>query len=128
MPNVVVRVAIIRSHIEQVRGKSGVIPVAAGLVQGMRPGIAQKIRQPMPWALGQGDLQSVIVAEILIRDVIDVGQIREFLEVRSPQVFTRSAARSSRRNDLSWRVGRITRRSGQPTGTGKRSVDVIQSD
>src|SRR5258708_936900 len=94
----------------------------------MRPGITQEVRQSMPRPLSQGDLHALIVAEILIRDVIDVRQIWKFLEVRSLQVLARGAARGSRSYDLSRRVWRVARRPGQPAGTGKRRVDVIQSD
>src|SRR5215831_20733069 len=100
MPNIVAAIAIIGPHLEQVGGKRRTVPIATGLVECVRPRIAQNIRHAMPWPLRQGGLQSVIVAEILVRDVIDIRQIRELAEIRSSEILAGGATGSSRTGDL----------------------------
>src|SRR5215472_9417413 len=127
MPNVIVAVAVIRSHSKQIGRKSRAVPIATRLIQGMRPRVTQNVGHAMPGALCQRRLKSVVVAEILVGDVVDVREVWELPEVRPPQVFTRRAARSSTHN-LSRSVRRIARGARgprQPAGTRQWRIDVI---
>src|SRR5438105_11811885 len=94
----------------------------------MRPRVAKKVRQSVPWPLIKGDLHSVIVTEVLVRDVVDRRQVWELPEVRSVQVLARGAAGGRGSDDLRRGVGRITQWAGQPAGTRRRRIDVIQTD
>src|SRR5262245_12916711 len=119
MPNVIVAVAVIRSHSKQIGWKSCTVPIATRLIQRVRPRVTQNVGHAVPGPLCQRRLQSVVVAEILIRNVIDVGEIWELTEVRPPEVFACRAARSCRTGNLSRSVRSITRGacgSRQPAG------------
>ena len=131
MTDIVVAGAVVRPDVEQVRWKSGAVPITAGLIQSVRPGVAHNVRHTVPRTLGESDLQSVVVTEVLIRNVIDVREIWELAEVRPFEVLARGAARTRRSDDLRRRERSIARCSGrarQPTGTGKWCVDVAESE
>src|SRR5262245_25802216 len=109
MADVVVAVAVIRSYAKQIGGKSCTVPIAARFIQRMCPRVTQDVRHAVPRALGQRRLQSVVVAEVLIRNVVDIGEIWELAEVRPPEVFARRAARSCRTDNLSRSIRCIAR-------------------
>src|SRR5262245_33084291 len=120
MPDVVVAVAVIRSHAKQIGWENCTVPIAAGLIQRVCPCVAQDVGHAVPWPLRQGRLQPLVIAEILIRNVVDIGEIWELAEVRPPEVFASRAARSCRTGNLSRSVRSIARGGGsprQPAGT-----------
>src|SRR5438067_1218025 len=112
VPDIVGAVAIIGSHIKQIRWQRCAVPVAAGLILGVCPGVAEQVGEAMPWPLRQSDLQAIVVAEVLIGDPTDVGKIRELREVRAVQVLASCAAGRGGSSDLSRRVRGIARRAG----------------
>src|SRR5438477_7248620 len=103
MPHIGAAIAVIRSHSEQIRGKSSAVPIAARFVQSVSPCIAQNVGHSVPWPLRQRGLKALIVTEILVRDIIDVRQIWELVKVRSSHILARGAAGSGTR-ELSRRV------------------------
>src|SRR6202035_3818531 len=119
---------VIGSHVEEVGRKGGTVPIATGLVQSVRPRIADQIGEAMPGPLGQGDLQSVVVTDVLVGDIVDAGQIRELSEIGAVEVLASRAGGCGRANKGCWRVGSVAEWPGPPARTRSWRVNVIQSD
>src|SRR5262252_7785449 len=119
VPDVIVTVAVIVPYSIEVGRQSRAIPVTTILIEGMCPGIAEKVGHAMPWPLIHSHLQPVVVTKVLIGNVVDVREIGEFAEVRPFHIFARSAAGSCGSNHLSWSEWRVARRrrgTGEPAG------------